>query len=270
MNVYKSIEKHFFNSLTKKIVGNVLSLLIPHIILMVLAYYHASEIENVISAIEMSEPELALLENALGAFWLSGVVTVVYALISGVFTIFFMRHLFLKPIEDVTTILRAIKEKDGDISATLPVYTFDEISTMSKSYNGFSTKLKEIIADTRSRSVNVALSAARLKQIISQAYDKATEQEERAYQVFQSSTQSTQAIDDIARSTMQISENNSSNLDDVRASRSELLKVQEQIEAIRRLVCDFQATVQGLQSNSYETPQLFYFYLSCLCARTLQ
>lgn len=256
MNLYKSIEKTFFNSLTKKIVGNVLSLLIPHIILMVLAYYHANEIESVLSRIEMSESESALLENALSTFWLSGAVTVVYALVSGVFTIFFMRHLFLKPIKDVTTILGAIKEKDGDISATLPVYTFDEISTMSTSYNDFSAKLKEIIADTRSRSVNVALSAARLKKIIGQAYDKATEQEERAHQVFQSSTESTQAIDDIARSTIQISEKNSSNLDDVRGSCSELMKVQEQIEAIRDLVTNFQTTVQSLQSNSQNITQI--------------
>ncbi|WP_415887560.1 methyl-accepting chemotaxis protein [Neptuniibacter sp. QD29_5] len=256
MSLYKSIEKAFFNSLTKKIVGNVLSLLIPHIVLMALAYYHASEIENVLSGIKMSESESLQLNEALSTFWIAGTITVVFALIGGVFTIFFMRHLFLKPIQDVTTVLAAIREKDGDISATLPVYTFDEISTMSSSYNDFSAKLKEIIADTRSRSVNVALSAARLKKIIGQAHKKASEQEERAHQVFLSSNEATQAIDEIARSTMQISEQNTSNLDEVRGSSAELLKVQEQIEAIRDLVNQFQSTVQSLQANSQNITQI--------------
>lgn len=256
MGLYKSIEKTFFNSLTKKIVGNVLSLLVPHLILMVLAYVHASEIAGILSNIEMSESDSHQLNRALDAFWLSGSVTVVFALVSGVFTIFFMRHLFLKPIQDVTTVLGAIKEKDGDISATLPVYTFDEISTMANSYNDFSGKLKEIIADTRSRSVNVALAAARLKKVIGQAHDKASEQEERALQVFQSSNEATVAIDEIARSTMQISEQNTSNLDDVRDSSSELLKVQQQIEAIRDLVNQFQTTVQSLQANSQNITQI--------------
>ncbi|MFW1677588.1 methyl-accepting chemotaxis protein [Pontibacter sp. JAM-7] len=178
------------------------------------------------------------------------------ALISGVLTIFFMRHLFMKPVMDVTEVLSGIKQNDGDISATLPVYTHDEISVLAANYNDFVEKLKGIIADTRTRSVNVALSAARLKKVIGQAHTKAGEQEESAHQVFQSSSEATQAIDEIAQSTLQISEKNSANLEDVRASRAELIKVQEQIEAIHDLVTRFQATVHSLHANSHNITQI--------------
>lgn len=161
-----------------------------------------------------------------------------------------MRHLFMKPINDVTEVLSAIKEKDGDISATLPVETHDEISILAERYNDFAAKLKEIIADTRSRSVHVALSAAKLKKVIDQAHKKSGEQEDSSQEVFIASNEASKAIEEIAASTLQISEQNTANLKDVRASKEELLKVQEQIEAIRDLVNQFQETVLGLHHNS--------------------
>lgn len=256
MGLYKSIERGLFNSLTKKIVGNVLFLILPHIVLMALVYRHGQDLEVILSTVEMSESARVLLANALSTFWLSASITVGLALIGGVFAIFFMRHLFLKPIQDITRVLSAIKEKGGDISVTLPVYTCDEISVMAQSYNEFSAKLKDIIADTRSRSVNIAVSAARLKKVIGQASSNASEQEDKAHQVFQSSSESTQAIDGIAQSTIQISEQNSSNLNDVRESNAELLKVQDQVEAIRQLVHEFQAKIASLHANSQNITQI--------------
>ncbi|MDO6515197.1 methyl-accepting chemotaxis protein [Neptuniibacter sp. 2_MG-2023] len=256
MSLYKSIERTLFNSLTKKIVGNVLFLIIPNIILMVLVYRHTQSVESILLSAEVGDSTKQLLGDALGVFWLSASVTVGLALAGGIFTIFFMRHLFLKPIQDITRVLSAIKEKGGDISVTLPVYTCDEISVMAQSYNEFSSKLKDIIADTRSRSVNIAVSAARLKKVIGQASNNASDQEDKAHQVFQSSSESTQAIDEIARSTIQISEQNSSNLNDVRGSSSELLKVQEQVEAIHQLVSEFQTKIASLHANSQNITQI--------------
>ena len=256
MSLYKSIERTLFNSLTKKIVGNVSFLIIPNIVLMVLTYRHTQYVESIVLSAKVAESTKLLLGDALSMFWLSASVTVGLALVGGIFTIFFMRHLFLKPIQDITRVLSAIKEKGGDISVTLPVYTCDEISVMARSYNEFSSKLKDIIADTRSRSVNIAVSAARLKKVIGQASNNASDQEDKAHQVFQSSSESTQAIEEIARSTIQISEQNSSNLNDVRGSSSELLKVQEQVEAIQQLVSEFQTKIASLHANSQNITQI--------------
>lgn len=250
MNLYKNIEKSFFDSLTKKIVGNVIYLLIPHFILIGIVYYHTNQISNILLQIPPSEAVMQLLDEQFHFFWMATLLTLSFAILSGVFSIFFMRHLFLVPIKGITTVLKAIKEKDGDISATLPNYTYDEISDMADSYNDFSRNLKEMIADTRTRSVKVAFSAARLKKTISQAHNKADEQEQRANLVFQSSNEATQAIAEIAKSTAGISEKNTLNLTDVRNSSKELLKVQQQIQSIRELVIQLQDTGQSLQINS--------------------
>jgi methyl-accepting chemotaxis protein len=250
MNLYKNIEKSFFDSLTKKIIGNVLFLLIPYIILVGIAYFYTEQISHLLFQSSSNDTVIQSLEEKLHYFWIATLLTLVFAILSGVFSILFMRQLFLVPIKGITNILKAIKEKNGDISATLPNYTYDEISGMANSYNDFSKNLKEMIADTRTRSVKVAFSAARLKKTITEAHSKADEQEQRANLVFQSSNEAIQAIDEIAKSTSEISEKNTLNLEDVRNSSEELLKVQQQIQSIRKLIIQLQDTGQSLQVNS--------------------
>lgn len=250
MNLYKNIEKSFFDSLNKKIIGNVIYLLIPNFILIGVTYYHTDQISNLLLQVSSNEAVMKLLEEQLNFFWIAILLTLTFAIFSGVFSILFMRHLFLVPIRAITNVLKAIKDKDGDISATLPNYTYDEISDMANSYNDFSKNLKEMIADTRTRSVKVAFSAARLKKNISKAHCKANEQEQRANLVFQSSNEATQAITEIAQSTAGISEKNTLNLVDVRSSSEELLKVQQQVQSIRELVIQLLDTGKSLEVNS--------------------
>lgn len=250
MSLYSSVESALFNTLTKKIVGNVLFLLSPHVVLLLIGFYHFEQLEANLSGVDAGNIPVAVLKDHLSSFWLYGSVTVAFALISGICTIFFMRHLFLRPIKEITSVLKAIKEKDGDISATLPEYTHDEISEMAESYNGFSKSLKSMIAESRRRSVNVALCSTRLQKILKAAQGSANLQEEQAQKVFQSSQEATQAIDNIAGSTLQISENNSKNLEEIRTSSNELGRVKQQVEAIRQQVIDFQETVHQLENNS--------------------
>jgi len=248
MGWYQAVEKTFFNSLTKKIVGNVFSLLLPHIFLLGLCLHYFGEIEPLVASLEGEKA--AQLQEVVASFSLVATATVVAAIALGVFTIFFMRHLFLRPIREMTTVLRAIKEKDGDISATLPEYTHDEISEMARAYNEFAESLKRMIAETRRRSVSVSLSATQLQKVLVGAYDSVSRQEDRALQVFESSSEATQAIDEIAGTTLTISEQNSANLEEIRMSGNELMKVLNQIQAVNQLASGFQTTVEQLSENS--------------------
>jgi methyl-accepting chemotaxis protein len=250
MSLYAAIEKAVFNTLTKKIVGNVIFLLLPHLLLFLVGLYYVSELRQLLQGLALSAAQMGAIESGLAALiWAIG-VTVTLALLAGVFTIFFMRHLFLRPIREITSVLRAIKEKDGDISATLPQYTHDEISELAAAYNDFSANLKRMIAETRRRSVSVALSATRLQKVVSEAYASAEHQQSEAQLVFQSSQESTEAIDEIARSTLTISEQNSNNLQEVRGSSEELGRVQEQVRAVCDLAVQFQHTVDALSERS--------------------
>lgn len=250
MSLYRAIEKMFFNTLTKKIVGNVTFLLLPNLAVIAIGYWvydSLLELREVLGADH--EVSAGVTDLASTLFQASGWM-LSFTVIAAVFTTVFMRHLFLTPIRNMTDVLRAVKEKDGDISATLPDETFDEIGRMAESYNGFSTSLKQMIADTRLRSVRVSLSASQLQKVVSEAKDSAQEQEAQAQMVFQASQEATHAIEEIAAHTQGISQSNNHNLNEVRNSSAEMLRVKEQVHAIEVQVADFQNVVQKLSENS--------------------
>lgn len=107
-----------------------------------------------------------------------------------------------------------------------------------------------MISESRRRTVSVALCATKMQKVLSQASQSVTKQEEQAQLVFQSSQEASQAVQEVAATTMRISEQNSSNMTDVRRSSDELMKVQDQVRSISELVTNFQDTVQQLNDNS--------------------
>lgn len=238
MSLYRSIEKTFFNSLTKKIVGNLLFVSLPPILIALLVLVLLP------SEGETLDPSATL--------WINGMLylLIAFSVLAGLFTIGFMRHLFLKPVRAMIEVLTGIRDRNGDISASLPVQAQDEIAEMAQAYNAFADSLKKMIAETRRRSVRVALGATRVRKVTLEAGVVAAQQESQAQQVFQSSSEATTAISEIATTTLHINENNADNLERVNQSGDELRKVLEQVRAIREQVIGFQGSVDKLLDNS--------------------
>lgn len=250
MGIYSVVEKTFFNSLTKKIIGNVLFLLLPNIVVIAIGvwvYQSISSLHEKLGADHSASSELLNLSSSL---YSASILMLVFTILAGLFSIFFMRHLFLRPIHKMTEVLRGVEDRDGDISATLPDQTYDEISEMARSYNGFSDSLKKMIADTRQRSVKVSLSASQLQKVILETKGSAQAQEEQAQKVFQASQESSQAIDGIASHTQNIAKSNDNNLEEIRGAGDEMRHVKEQMRAIEHQVADFQTVVKQLSENS--------------------
>lgn len=250
MSLYRTIERTFFNSLTKKIIGNVAFLLLPNLILIAIGYGLYQRLLELQYELGSGHAVSRQVVDAADGLIEAGGLIVGFTLLAALFSIFFMRHLFLTPIRNMTEVLSAVKDKDGDISATLPDDTFDEIARMAESYNGFSSSLKQMIADTRLRSVRVSLSANQLQKVVQTATQSAEAQETTAQQVFQASQEATQAIEEIAAHTQNIAQRNEHNLTEVRNSSAEMLRVKQQVNAIETQVSDFQSVVKQLASNS--------------------
>lgn len=246
MNLYRAIEKAFWFTLTRKIIGNVAALLLPQVILISSAFYLIKKLEAATQ--ELNNPEVIqpLIENF---WWLLGISSLL-TLAVATFAIFFMQRIFVKPIRDITKVLQAIKEKDGDISATLPSYTHDEISLMSRSYNEFANQLREMLDRARDNSVKVALDSAKVQKNVIQANISSTKQEKRAAQIFYASEQGMLAVNEIAENTLQISDQTQHNLEEVQFSSNELQGVAEQIQNVAKLAQSFQTTVTQLSENS--------------------
>lgn len=248
--MYKAIEKTFFNTLTKKIIGNVSFLLIPNLAIIGIGYWLYQALRHLHQLLGAEHAVSSELLQISAVISYASVAIVIFTLLAAVFSIIFMRHLFLKPIMNMTEVLRGVEGKEGNISATLPDHTHDEIALMAKSYNYFSKNLKQIIADTRQRSVRVSLSANQLQKAVLGAKGSAEAQEDQAQKVFQASQEATEAIDGIAFHTQDIARRNEVNLNEIRATGGEMDHVKGQIHAIEDQVADFQSVVQQLSENS--------------------
>lgn len=250
MSLYTQIEKHFFFTLTRKIVGNISFLISFQLLSFWLVFSYIRETQ---SLLKNSTPNATLVEQLATRLDSHQTILAVLTLISLVAAVgiaLYMRHLFLRPIRGITEILSGITEKDGDISARLPVTTQDEIADMANSYNKFAENLRGIIDKTRRRTVSVALGSTKLDKMIHSAHERVDQQETNATQVFQSSSEATRAIDEIARHTNTISEQNSANLEEANASSARLTKVTEQVSAVSNLLSGFNDTVNLLSKNS--------------------
>lgn len=244
MTLYRKIEKAFWFTLTRKIIGNVTALLLPTLLLIAGSAWLLQDLREQLEALGVAQ------EVPLDQFWMLLLVIGLFAVGAGVFIVFFMRSIFVKPIRDITEVLQAVKDKNGDISAVLPDYTFDEISVMARSYNEFTEQLKDMISQTRTHSVDVALNAARVQKMVRQASSSSTAQEQQAEQIFESSSQSTQAIDEIAINATHISDQTQHNVRDIHQSSTDLARVSEQIQGVERQARSFQETVNTLSRNS--------------------
>lgn len=246
MWLYDVLERRFFNSLTRKIIGNLLFLLIPSLLFLGVNWSGLGQLEQMIVQ-SSHNPDLIVQLDRLRM--LNGIVLGI-SLLATLSMIFFMRHIFLLPVHKMVGVLSAIKDKGGDISATLPETTHDEISTMARSYNSFSGSLKKMIAESRNHSVKVALSATQLTQVLREVYQSTIAQEEQAQQVLLSSKESTTAIEEVAGNTLKISEYTRSNLDEIKSSNRELEQVLGQVRNISELASGFQQTVDKLSASS--------------------
>lgn len=244
MTLYRKIEKAFWFTLTRKIIGNVTALLLPTLLLIAGSAWLLQDLREQLEALGVAQ------EVPLDQFWMLLLVIGLFAVGTGVFIVLFMRSIFVKPIRDITEVLQAVKDKNGDISAVLPDYTFDEISVMARSYNEFTEQLKDMISQTRTHSVDVALNAARVQKMVRQASSSSTAQEQQAEQIFESSSQSTQAIDEIAINATHISDQTQHNVRDIHQSSTDLARVSEQIQGVERQARSFQETVNTLSRNS--------------------
>ncbi|GGB84152.1 methyl-accepting chemotaxis protein [Marinobacterium zhoushanense] len=159
---------------------------------------------------------------------------------------------FLRRVFEIKQTFEEIKNRQGDISASLPVKGEDEIGRLGMAYNDFAQSLKRMIAQSRQRSVNVSLGAAQLQSIIQRVHRAAEQQSSQASLVFQASEEATQAINEIASHTQMIAQRNEHNLQEINASNGELSRIQDQVTAIGEEVSRFQQIVARLSENSGE------------------
>ncbi len=253
--LYETIEKTFWNSLTKKLSSFALLFLI-NLVYLVVYWRQKGEIEHLLATGQVApEPAAGIVAVLDGGLTVMIVLTAL-SLVVNVGQILYMRHLIVRPVRVITRIFNEIARGEGDFSHNLPLTTHDELRELAASYNRFADKMRQIISEVRTMSVSIAREAVQVKVRVENSAKDAREQGRMTALVFDASTESTAAIEDVSHSAHKITESTNANLTIARQSLREMQDIAGKINAVSEKVLQFNHTVDGLSDRSESVKQI--------------
>lgn len=229
MRIYNLIEESLFFTLTRKIFGNLGFLLVFQIITLV--WLHS---------------ELAEHSGSTGVFWLLALISVG----AFIFTFFYMRYLIVRPVQAMRDTLEQINRQDGDLTARLPQFTYDEFRDLSEQYNTFTQHLSELLAATYQSAEAANRSNQQVTDSMKQTALLGGQQIDQGDTIIAASDQVTHSLQSIVHNTDQVYQANTESLHFVRGSSQSLSTLVKEVQQITHLLGSFSSTVAGLKENS--------------------
>ena len=182
--LYVWLERRFFNSILKKIVGNVLFL----------------------SAITTLAVRLSMVEGL-------GYPMLLVAVLAMAFAVFFLWYLINKPVNEIIKRLNELMDGNADLTKELHVSNYDEIRTLAQTYNRFLEHLGKIIAKMQVTSNEVNKSIIILSNQTSRTAKDAKNLMDLATQTAASSEELSQTITHIVKNSSETTETTHSSME---------------------------------------------------------
>lgn len=250
LGVYQALEKQFFNSLTKKIAGNMLFLLSAVFACCAVLCWEQGAVTEVLKGAVSLDAAASSIDVVHGTahFWFM-IVFAISAVVC-IAQIIFLRYMIVRPLQMITRIFEDIGRGDGDLSIDVPLITQDEIRDLSESYNLFMVKLREIIGQVRQQGVQIAARSASVSKQVQETTAISFQQGELSDAIYASSSESTGATAEIADNAQVIQASTSLQLDQARVSLTRLQEANEHIVEVDSTLNGFVETVEGLDEKS--------------------
>jgi methyl-accepting chemotaxis protein len=253
--MYDWNERTFWNSLSKKL-SSFLLIFVINLGYLYVYFDKKSFIETALAKGQASPELAATINGALDAGLVTILVLTVLGLAWTIGQVLYLRYLILTPVRSVITTFNEIAEGAGDFSRDLKPVSHDEFRELAESYNRFAEKMRRIISDIRKASIEIAREAVQVKVRVDETGKSARQQGEMTELVFTASTEATQAIDEVSRSTQVISDSTNTNLDGARVSLHEMQDIFSKINVVGEKVLRFNQTVDDLSKRSASINQI--------------
>ncbi|EFW84261.1 methyl-accepting chemotaxis protein [Pseudomonas savastanoi] len=247
--LYESVEKQFFDTLTKKLSSLFLLVLVSALLYWV-ALNIRSDIMLQLHGTQLDAAELGKIQGQLDVLSNAILLSTLFTLVMVSFMVWYFRHLIVRPVMFMTHALEEIANGEGDLSRDLPLLTHDEIRVLASTCNRFLAKQREVISSIQALTVQIAVESARSLKNISDSSDSATDQARFAREVMDQSNMAVGSIEDVSQQTQGISTTTAQNLSMARDSYAELLEVTGNISQISSSLNEFGGLVSGLNERS--------------------
>lgn len=230
-SLYRSIEKSFFYTLSRKLFGNMAAIALV-VLLGYLAMY--SWVTGKLTP-EQAGDFRWMLSVALGATLLA---------CAGAFL--YLRHLIVRPVHLLSDRMDQLANGEGDLSVNLPSVTQDELSELAENYNAFMVRLRDLIHEIRRMTAQVSMESVRVSGSLKDASRTADKQGNITTEIFQAADLASNAMENVANSANYLSRATSEHLDTVNSSYRELLTVAEEMNMASGSLNSFGQTVEKL------------------------
>jgi len=243
--LYYFLEKNLFNSLTKKLAGNIMFLVFLQVCTVAVFYLQNRNQYRVLREMHISANDLQRVV-AIGesSQYLSAALCAV-SVTASLCSVLFLRYMLVRPLKQISATFAA-----KDLSVDAPLVTYDEIRNLSENYNEFLVELKHILTDTKKMAIGIAVESAKVVKEVNGSLANSKKQGELSEVILNSSREAGEAIAEITHSTHDISSSISENHKNAENSMVDLQDVTGKIAIISTRLSEFNKTVTGLNDNS--------------------
>lgn len=232
--IYKLIERQFFFTLTRKIIGNIAFLALFHIAIIWLFFDHLQHNSSE-DAQRYSQYLMALTFISACAFG---------------FTVFYLHFLIVRPVRAMLKNFEDINNQQGNLSIRLPSFTYDEFQQLSSAYNTFADNLVKLMQEIYDNANQASEINGAVEHSVLRTLHSTEQQQDLTGSINSSSQQVNEAIQDIESSADQVFNANADNLKTAAESSKTLHALVDQINQISGLLSKFDATIGDLQTNT--------------------
>lgn len=210
-NFYNFLEKRFFNSLTKKIIGNLAPLLLLQAATILVFYGFIQNIREVF--IESGVIETGRL-SFLSSYLYFNIGMCILSIVVALFSSGFLRYLIIRPMKKATDFIDSFcssLERDSgsgktDLSKKVPIMTVDEMGTMFRSYNRLFDAMSGVFRQLQHTSGSISNTITNLTMSAEESAENAGSLSEQSVSIATAAEEMSQIINEVAQYSSKASE----------------------------------------------------------------
>lgn len=256
LELYRGLEKSFFYTLTRKLIGNFAGLVVLQIILIAVLWRCISHLKGLGDSGQHGAELLAEIQSCSDQMLIYLLVFGLLLIFGMLIALFFLRHLIVRPVRQINRQLAKMATEDADLSQPLEVSSIDEFSDLAHNYNQFIVRLRDTVSTIRQMGIGIAVNSAQVFNRISYSANQAGKQGELSELIFSSSDSATQAINAISENTRTISGSTADCLDSARKSYESLEALNKDISHMQGQIEEHDRTIKQMGERSRDIAKI--------------
>ncbi|WP_051227648.1 methyl-accepting chemotaxis protein [Oceanospirillum beijerinckii] len=155
-----------------------------------------------------------------------------------------------RPLEETVSALKDINEGDGDLTKRLTVAGNDEITRLTRYFNGFVEKVHGVMGQVNGASSSVSGSAERLSIITTEVHNTTEQQAKATDQVATAVQQMSSTVHEVAQNAGQAAEGANQADQEARCGKAQVAKTIDAINQLSTQVSGSAQVIQRLHTDS--------------------